>query len=226
MFFKRAILSSAAAFAAVFAVASAPAHAAGFVNGTFTDTALTPGNFAYNPTAPAFLGWTSTGLSGATTSGSTIFWDNGNDGGNVATDSLGFVQTGGTLSQSVTLLANEKYTLDFTYNSRYSTALPTLAVTVAGLTVATLSNITPVNTAGTFRTPFYSDAINFTELTAGSTSFAFTNTTTGGVDSTVLLDDVVLVDNGPASSVPEPGSMALLGAGLLGMVMVARRRRV
>jgi hypothetical protein len=223
MFFKRAILSSAAAFAAVFAVASAPAHANMLTNGNFSTTGAysAPGYSAVIP------GWTQGGTAGATPSfeNGGDFWDNGNDYGNPASDTVGFIQGAGTLSQSVTLLANEKYTLSFAYNARQFTANPNLVVTVGGVTVDTITSIAPVNAYNTYTNGFDVASFTFTEVAAGSKALVFSDSYTGG-DSAVLLDDVVLNDAGPASSVPEPGSMALLGAGLLGMVMVARRRRV
>lgn len=64
----------------------------------------------------------------------------------------------------------------------------------------------------------------FWELAQGDTSgtFSYTRLNGGGGG----LSNLFLWGNGTATSVPEPGSLALLGAGLVGLAWMRRRRKV
>ena len=61
-------------------------------------------------------------------------------------------------------------------------------------------------------------------IAAGSTArLAFDHT--GGDNLGLLLDDVTLTRLDPVGATPEPGSLALMGAGLVGVVLRRRRHR-
>lgn len=71
----------------------------------------------------------------------------------------------------------------------------------------------PVATTG-------SDASYFSPITS-----AFTSTTTSNITNVTVNGRFLLDYNLPQSGVPEPSTVALIGAGLVGVASIARRRR-
>jgi len=59
--------------------------------------------------------------------------------------------------------------------------------------------------------------------TAGTTALSFLNGDPAG-DNSNGLDNVLVLDLGPASAVPEPASLVLFGSSLLGLGVIRRRR--
>jgi hypothetical protein len=102
----------------------------------------------------------------------------------------------------------------------FGTGAATNAQTAATATSASMAN------SGSSYTSWTQQTIALT-ATAASETLSFFATASGGQPPFLLLDGVSLVDQGASAqtaSVPEPASMALLGAGAIGMLLARRKR--
>jgi hypothetical protein len=133
---------------------------------------------------------------------------------------FGPVDSTGGISQDIATVAGQTYTISF--------YLQNDGPNFDGLTGATFFDVSFGGAS------LYSE----TDATAGAypfTQFQFSGTGTG--DTTTLaftfqqnpafysLDDVVVVAADAAADTPEPGTIGLLGAGLVGFSMMIRRRK-
>lgn len=117
------------------------------------------------------------------------------------------------------------YGPDYTYNVVTPSGTESLSITafsnVAGVTNFSLSNFVRGNplpsplSVGTFNLATLQSPYNVT--------YNFTGT--GTVTAATFQGGVTLNYNLPASGVPEPSTVALIGAGLVGIASIARRRR-
>lgn len=194
-------------------------------NAGFEAPVVTPGAFAqYGTGSVGITDWLVTGACGANcvlqiddsyAEGSLVFNPNS---GQQHLDLTGAVNTVvGGVSQTVALTVGTPYTLSFYLGNADNTVstyllFSSLEVFINGATQGVFtSTATTVNAISWELFSF-----NFTPTVASNT-ILFQNRTTG--DNFTGLDDVSLV-----AAVPEPGSFALLGLGLLGLGFMRRRR--
>ncbi|EHR70369.1 PEP-CTERM putative exosortase interaction domain-containing protein [Burkholderiales bacterium JOSHI_001] len=197
------------------------------VNGDFENNNVAVGGYLYasNPAAPGLpQSVLATGWQFAANSGSGIIDHNaGAWGGLAGTTSVGFLQNhplfGGTapvLQQSFVSDAIA-YQLSFTLGQRPNNAQDVL-VMLDNVLVGGAAIVAPWNGGGTN----YSFTVS--GLTGNSHTLRFTSGPSAG-DQTAYLDNVSLVATAfPTSAVPEPASLGLVGAGLMGLVAVRRRK--
>lgn len=170
--------------------------------------------------------WTSggsgTGLGGngvGQPSGGT-FNSNGYGGGPADPNIFAFVQNAGSLTQDITLLPDEQYTLNFEVGQRAITAVPSgsVVVTAGGSPISTtLLNYQP-------QFFFYVTPVTFiTGADASNATIALNGFPTGN-DATLEFGNVSITDNGPAPAIPEPGTWALFSIG--GLVVLGLRRHM
>ncbi len=198
--------------AVVFALLSAQVSAELILNGSLESPGIVGADIAYpHPdvitswTSPARFGWYMLGTPPSTYGGG---WPAAHDGNYL----VNFIEPGHTLSQSFSVTAGLEHTASFWQLQRSTTATMVAAVTLdAGGHTGSLGLTT---NAG--------DAV-WTQYT-----FAFTpDTTTTATLSFrgVQSNDGVFMDDVSVTAIPEPGTLALLATGLLGLLCYAWRKR-
>jgi hypothetical protein len=120
----------------------------------------------------------------------------------------------GVFTKAVTLTAGQLYTASFGLAGSQRGTSETVGVSFG----TTTQNFTVASAA-----PFSTLSLSFTPSTSGSFNLSFSNT--GGDNVGALLDNVT-VATGASAPIPEPGTVALMLAGLVGLGAKARRRKV
>ena len=154
----------------------------------------------------------------------------GGNGSNVLMFSTFSALTGGNATLTLTGTTVD-YALDY---SLIISGTPTITQSVTGLWNVSVSG----GSAGTYAaaTPFFSALISGGAATAEPqinlgvngtpASFTYASSVSGGqVGNTNGAFYVTYSYNFPSSGVPEPSTVALIGAGLVGIASIARRRR-
>ena len=194
---------------------------------------ITDGSFEVGPTgyasaAPSISSigdgaWQTTYFAGVTGaySGSSPFGNNGiiPDGNQVA-----FVEGiyyPSSISQAVSgLTPGTQYLVSFSDNATTAPwAEPTLGVYIDGTQEFT-QVVAPVEASGSFTQPYHLESFTFT-ATSDTQTLKF-QVAASGSDNVALIDNVLMT---PVSSVPEPGTLALLASGIMGLSVYAWRKR-
>ena len=124
------------------------------------------------------------------------------------------------------------YRISLVANGRiFNAATPTVpmaALTITSSSSGTLyaADVPPIDMAQTRNNSFA--AVTTSTFTAKAPTVTVRLANTGGADSTVLISGFAISEVSRSDvglNVPEPGSMAVLGAGLLGLVAARRDRR-
>ncbi len=124
-------------------------------------------------------------------------------------DNSGFA----TLSQTITTTAGSIYDFSFWSATNVLTAGNVIRYQIDGGSIFTVANtLSPAQTQTFFTATGAAATINF---------FFETDSGTGIIG----FDDVVVSDTGRGSAVPEPTSIALIGAALLGLGASSRKRK-
>ena len=186
------------------AIAATPASANLLLNGDFEND---------------FVGWTVAPdvRIGTSEAYRTYAFGSGDTGtGKFAAFGSGNATELGSISQVIDTLAGQTYSLTFSYGIyNRDSKVQAMQVTIGGATFD-LVPPAPTNNLSNLLQPF---AFQFA-ATGPSTVIGFTDRSTDTISVDGLLDDVRVV----VSQVPTPGSMALLGVGLIACLGFARRR--
>ena len=233
LFATVAILSSSNAFALV----ASPGPIVNDPN--FNQTATTSPSYygiaAWGASNPPGTNPTYAGSSGF---GGNNPWDNGTPGNGQT--KVGFIANStasnpGFISQVISgFIVGDSYVITMLADGRVGGSTPAgLRITVAApafvdpgslgaltlpATVYSNSSIAPVDLVGTSAAKF--QTITSQAFTANASSLNVTLSNSGVQNSFVLISGLVLTD---VTSVPEPVSLAVLGAGLLGLAAMRRR---
>jgi len=211
----KVLASSIAAAAVAFCLVS-PARANLLTNGSFETPIVPAGSFTNFPTGSTLItGWTVIGPPVSVVSGTfdTPFFP-AQDGAQWL-DLTGPTSGGGGVQQAVATTPGQTYNLSFFVGTGFGTA-STVEVLIIGAPFATRTNSTPgpVINWEQFTIPF--------TATSASTLIGFLNLDPAGDDSNGL--DNVSLDAASAVTVPEPGTVVLLGAALAGFGFLRRRK--
>jgi hypothetical protein len=154
-------------------------------------------------------------------------WDNGYvPGTDLSTNAVAFIETFTpaetlSLTQTVTgLTPGQMYELSYYENGRADTRVNTTTAEtfVGGVSLVAAHTVPPVNAKGVTTNPFYYKTAQFT-ATAESMVLEFRATQLNGNDSFLVIDNVSI------SAVPEPSTLILSTAGLIGLLADAWRKR-
>lgn len=159
-------------------------------------------------------------------------WNNGTPGNGV--DKVGFLANGGAyIYQAISgFSVGGTYRISLVANGRVIHAatptVPMAALTITSSSSGTLyaADVPPIDMAQTRNNSFA--AVTTSTFTANAPTVTVRLANTGGADSTVLISGFAISEVSRSDvglNVPEPGSMAVLGAGLLGLVAARRDRR-
>jgi choice-of-anchor C domain-containing protein len=216
------ILSSVG-FALALSVAAAsatPAQANLLVNGSFESPAFGGRFLVINPgQEPAGFGWT-VGGNNVDIFNDTIFGPSFTFDGNQALDLVGNNNIG-SIAQTFATVAGETYTLSFAFSSNPSANIASAAVSITDGLESLLSETIEHSTSSAGNPDWTMFSMTFV-ATGDSATLEFLSIL-GGRDAGILLDAISI--EGPSASIPEPGTLSLLGAGLAGLGMLRIRRR-
>ena len=221
-------ISTIAATVALLACGAANAQL--IANGSFETPVVNPGTFQLFVVGSSGLtGWSVIGPIGRDVAiVSTTFAQNGvtinAQSGNQSLDLTGFNDnTTEGVAQTVATTIGDRYQLTFyvgnTTGGGIFGSTSTLDLLVNGGQVLAAVN-SAVNATGLTWQQFSFDFV----ATGASTVLGFVNGDPA-TDNSNILDNVVLVDQGPVGAVPEPETYALMLAGLGLIGLMARRRR-
>jgi hypothetical protein len=189
---------------------------------SLTHAAATIFSDDFNSYAPDQLNWMPPGLSGWTVIDGTIDLHGAGGGYDVLPGNGSYVDLDGSsldsglFSNTVNLTGGDTYRLSFDLaGSHRGSSAETVHVTFGSTTASYVLNITD---------PFSTFSLNFTPGSDGAYSLSYRNV--GGDNRGAFLDNVS-VSSVPAlaSSVPEPGTYAMLLTGLAIMGVMVRRRK-
>ena len=199
-------------FGAVILAASAFANATVITNGSFETNNVDVGSSSLSAATTVADGWTFTGNAGVTSTGYAA-WYASTDAG----DYVGYLQGTSSISQTFTVDAVANYVVSLELELReagYTTA-QVVTVSLDDIVLGTYSLASGLSAT-------MSDLITSSEALSIGTH---TLTISGITANTSTTDSSAFVDNVAVYAVPEPGSIALLLPGGLGIMGAVARRR-
>ncbi len=145
-------------------------------------------------------------------------WNNGTPGNGQA--KVGFIANNGFISQAISgFTVGGSYVITVLANGRTGVGTAQLQISTGNAgTVLFTGNEAPVAAVNSQAAAFRTVTTSAFVATAGTVNIVLTNL--GASDSSVLLSGFAIRD---VTAVPEPVSMVLVGAGLLGLAVVRRR---
>jgi hypothetical protein len=218
--------------AAMLLCAAADARA-DLINGSFESTttpAVSAGSFQnFGPGSTGIPGWTVVGASGTNVSVvSTSDVESGisypAEQGSFWLDLTGDASNSDTegVEQTVSTTIGDQYTLTFWVGNVDNPAATDGPTSTVNLSINGVAGAYTNSSANSTTLSWEQFSVQFV-ASGPSATLEFLNGAPGN-DNVNGLDNIGLVDDGPASTVPEPSLLVLLGSGLLGLAGFARRR--